>query len=141
MKVLFSLLFLSITINIYSQSNQIIGDYKASNEAFNGLIIYKLKLNPDGSFEFHSYDRIDNRLEKERNQYAKGTWKSVNNLVYFYADKDVDFDEKYTLDFNNIKARFITKSPRDKSDRDIKTALLFYESDIFWIVRWKFIKQ
>ena len=45
------------------------------------------------------------------------------------------FDEKYTLDFTNSKARFVTKSPRDKSDKIIKTQLKFLESEIFWMRR------
>jgi len=54
-------------------------------------------------------------------------------VVSFITNEEKDFDEKYTLDFNASKARFITKPSRDKTDRIIKTRLKFYESEIFWI--------
>lgn len=132
MKHLFFVLFFSLSINGSAQSDPIIGNYEKKFEAANNLIIYKLTLNADGTFTFHSYSYIDQKIEpKDKNLYAKGTWKSEKNLIFFSAGSN-DFDEKHTLDFNNTKARFITKSPRDKSDREIKTSILFYESD-FWL--------
>lgn len=47
----------------------------------------------------------------------------------------MNFDEKYTLDFNNSTARFITKNLRDKSDKIVKTKLQFLESRIAWMER------
>lgn len=100
-------------------------------------IKYNLVLNADGTFQFHSYEKIelggpDKSRTGERNQYAKGTWTLDKKVVTFSASS-TDFDELFTLDFNNSKARFISKSPRDKSDRVIETALRFYESGMDWI--------
>lgn len=132
MKQLFFILIFSFNINGSAQSAPIIGNYEKKFEATNNLIIYKLVLNADGTFAFHSYSYIDQKIEpKDENLYAKGTWKSEKNLIFFSAGSN-DFDDKHTLDFNNTKARFITKSPRDKSDREIMTSILFYESD-FWL--------
>lgn len=129
MKQFLIIIFFSLSINSAAQSDPIFGSYEKKFEATNNLIIYKLTLNADGTFTFHSYSYIDQKIEpKDENLYAKGTWKSEKNLIIFSSGSN-DFDEKHTLDFNNTKARFITKSPRDKSDREIKTSLLFYESD------------
>ncbi|MGC1632906.1 MAG: hypothetical protein WA749_12420 [Gelidibacter sp.] len=100
-------------------------------------IIYTLNLKADGTFEFHSYDKFQlgtpkNSRFNERNQYAKGSWKLDEKVVTF-STASTDFDEKFTLDFDTSKARFISKHPRDKSDKVVETALRFYESKIFWI--------
>ena len=47
----------------------------------------------------------------------------------------------YTMNFSNSKARYITKSPRDKSDKVLKTSLRFYESDIFHIKGLELFKE
>jgi len=67
--------------------------------------------------------------------------ESKKNSITFFADKETDFDEKYTLDFNNSKTRFIIKSPRDKTDRNVKTSLQFFESKLFWIKRLRVFKK
>lgn len=69
----------------------------------------------------------------------KESWNSDNKLIYFLTDSE-DFDEIHTLNFNNTKARFITKSPRDKSNKDIKTSIEFYDSEISWLKRNYFLK-
>lgn len=112
--------------------NSLIGTYEMRLEAINALIIDKLTINPNGTFEFHEYDNHEKGIPRERNKYAKGTWKVDKNLIIFTSFKS-DFDEKYTLDFNNTKARFISKSPRDTSDTDIKTSIKFFVSEIPWI--------
>ena len=77
---------------------------------------------------------------KEENSYAKGTWTSKNNYIYFHSTKS-DFDNTYTLDFNNSKAVFKTKHPRDKSNRIITPHLIFLESNISWMKRLKMDKK
>jgi hypothetical protein len=44
---------------------------------------------------------------------------------FIFFDKQKILMIKNTLDFSNSKARFITKSPRDKTDQIIKTRLQF----------------
>lgn len=127
--------FLIVHPFLFGQTENVIGNYEMKFEATNGTIIYKLALNTDGTFAFHSYSYIDQKIgQKDENLYAKGTWKLKKNLIFFSADSN-DFDDKHTLDFNNTRARFITKSPRNISDVEIKTSIQFYESNITWIKR------
>lgn len=134
--ILLSLLLSSVIIN----AQDVVGDYEVRYESSNTLIIDTLTLNADGTFVFHEYDKHDGGVPPERNKYAKGAWKLHKNLIYFSTNQS-DFDEKHTLDFNNTKARFISKSPRDKSDRVIETALLFYESEIPWVKGRRLLKK
>lgn len=124
--------FLLLLSSLIANSQDVVGNYEVRYESSNALTIDKLILNADGTFVFHEYDKHDGGIPPERNKYGKGTWKLDKNLIYFTTDKS-DFDEKHTLNFNTTKARFISKSPRDKSNRDIKTSIRFYESEIFWI--------
>ncbi len=75
------------------------------------------------------------------NKYGKGKWKAEKNIVSFFTDKISDIDEKHNLDFENSKARFISKSPRDETDKIIKTSLQFFESKIFWIEKLQIFKE
>lgn len=139
MKHFILLVVFTYSLCFSAQTENIIGDYEMKFEASNGLIRYKLTLNPDGTFAFHYFRFLKEALIKEDNFYAKGSWKSDHKLIYFSTDSE-DFDEIHTLDFNNTKARYITKSSRDKSSRDIKTSIQIYESGISWLNRNKFIK-
>lgn len=132
MKLIFCTLFLISNLTLFSQSNNFDGDYYRSlgNEEVH-FIEYKLTLNQDGTFFFHSYDR--HGVLPVVNKYGKGKWIAKGKVITFSTNKQKDFDWKYTLDFNNSKARFVTKHPRDKTDRIIKTKLQFFESEIFWI--------
>jgi hypothetical protein len=132
MKHLIVFLFIIFSLNSLAQSKNYAGNYEFKLEADNAKFVQNLSLNPDGTFTFRSYEYHDAGIPKEINKYAKGQWKQDKKSIYFSA-KTSDFDEKYTLDFNNSKARFETKSPRDKSDRDIKTSIRFYDSEIFWM--------
>lgn len=123
-----------------AQSQSLLGDYSLKYDTPQGIIEYDLTLNSDGTFVFSYYDKIYKRLKMERTQKGKGTWKSEKNLVYFFTN-DSDVDDEFNLNFNNSKARFITKSSRDKSDRVIKTALLLYDSEIFWVKRLNLTKN
>ena len=62
-------------------------------------------------------------------------------MLYFNTNKATDIDNKYTLDFTNTKARYVTKHPRDKSDKAVKTHLRFYDSEIPWVKGWKLFKN
>ena len=120
--------------SVFAQTSMeiISGEYEVTYNSSNSLIVDKLTLNPDGTFVFHEYDKHDNGVPPERNKYGKGTWHVEKNIISFTTSK-ADFDEKYTLDFNTSTARFITKLPRDNSNRDIKTSLKFFNSEIPWI--------
>ena len=136
MKILFIFLILISGLASFAQSDKVAGDYALSLPGNQGdLVEYKLTLIEDGSFEFHYYLNIKQRIPSTVNQYSKGTWTVKDNVVSFSSDKQKDFDEKNTLDFSGTKARFVTKSPRDTSDKLVKTQLRFLKSEIPWMER------
>lgn len=134
MKLILTILLFIFNLTVSAQSNQVIGDYTRSlSEEGKHTIEYKLTLNQDGTFVFHSYSKMQGGTPPEVNKYAKGKWTVKNNIITFSCNKKEDLDEKYTLDFNNSSARFVTKNARDKSDKIVKTKLTFLESGIFWL--------
>jgi hypothetical protein len=136
MKLLLTTLFVLFNLTTFAQSNGFSGDYNRTlGKEGDHLIEYKLILNQDGTFGFHYYSKIKNGFPPEVNKYGKGKWIAKDNVITFSSNKQEDFNEKYTLDFTNSKARFVTKNPRDKSDRIIKTKLTFVESEIPWMQR------
>jgi len=137
MKLLITTLLLIFNLTIFAQSNQFVGNYERSLGDTDGkhIIEYKLTLNQDGTFVFHSYSNNKLGTPPEVNKYGKGKWSAKENLITFSSNKKEDFDEKYTLDFNNSIARFVTKNPRDKSDKIVKTKLTILESGISWLQR------
>jgi len=141
MKHVFILILISFNLSLIAQSEKYAGTYKAiHNFNENGIIEYTLILNPDGTFTFHNYRKISAK-NPEENQYGQGTWKvEKENMLYFNTDKATDIDNKYTLDFTNTKARYVTKHPRDKSDKVVKNHLRFYDSEIPWVKGWKLFK-
>ncbi|MXO06830.1 copper resistance protein NlpE N-terminal domain-containing protein [Flavobacterium sp. HBTb2-11-1] len=135
MKLAITTLLLILKLNLFAQSNQFAGDYTCSLSSENHKLEYKLTLNQDGTFEFHYYSNIQGGTPQETNKYGKGRWSAKDNLITFSSDKKTDLDQKYTLDFSNSTARFITKNLRDKSDKIVKTKLQFLESEILWMRR------
>ncbi|XMO87812.1 hypothetical protein AAFN75_05870 [Algibacter sp. AS12] len=131
MKPFIILFFLSFTCLVFSQS----GTYKREPKHTDGTKIkWTLKLKEDGSFLYHFLRDLStiSKENKEENFYGKGTWKHEGNQILFYS-KPSDLNAEFSVNLNNSKARYITKSPRDKSDKIVKTALRFYESDTFHI--------
>ena len=134
MKKIFLILILLFNLTIYSQVDYAAGDYLLSFKSKNGdLNQWKLNLIENGTFLFHYYSNVKFEIPNEKNIYDKGKWTIKNNLISFIADKEKDLDEKYSLNFNNSKARFIIKSQRNKTNEIIKTRIKFLESDIFWM--------
>ncbi|WET03732.1 hypothetical protein [Flavobacterium sp. YJ01] len=122
-------------ISLSAQSSQFSGDYARSLSNEQHIIEYKLILNQDGTFLFHYYRKLQGGTPPEENKYGKGKWSVKDNVITFSANKNEDLDAKNTLDFTNSKARFVTKNPRDKSDKVVKTKLQFLESEIPWMKR------
>ncbi|MBS7230777.1 hypothetical protein KHA90_07055 [Flavobacterium psychroterrae] len=136
MKLIIKLVILIFNLTLSAQSDNFIGDYSRSlSEEGNHIIEYKLTLNQNGTFLFHSYTKMQGGTPPEVNKYGKGKWTAKDNLITFSANKNEDFDEKYTLNFNKSTARFITKNPRNKTDQIVKTRLAFIASGIFWMQR------
>jgi hypothetical protein len=141
MKTLFTILILLSNLTLFSQVDKVIGDYQLSVKAKEGdLKEWKLTLNEDGTFFFQHHSNVKFEIPSEKNIYGKGTWTMENNVISFFSDKQKDMDKKNTLDFTNSKARFITKSPKNKTDQIIKTRLQFLKSDIFWMKRTELFK-
>ena len=141
MKLLITTFLLIFNLTFFAQSNNFAGDYTRSlSEEGKHIIEYKLTLNQDGTFVFHSYSKMQGGTPPEVNKYGKGKWSAKDNMITFSTNKQEDFDEKYTLDFNNSAARFVTKNPRDKSDKIVKTRLAFIESEIPWMQRIEIFK-
>ncbi len=136
MKKIFTLLILISNLTLFAQTQEVLGNYKLTLETKDSSSFkYEVVLSQDGTFSFHYYSNIKQGIPPEVNKYGKGNWTINNNVISFFSDKQKDFDEKFTLDFTNTKARFVTKSPRDKSDKIIKTQLRFLDSEIFWMRR------
>ena len=129
------------TLVLFSQSDKISGEYflKSGNEEY--LVERTLNLNDDGTFTFHNYSNVKAGIPQIVDKYGKGTWSTDGKVLSFLTDIEKDIDEKYTLDFSDSKARFITKPSRDKTDRIVKTRLQFFESKIFWIERMEIFKK
>ena len=135
------LFFAVFTFTLTAQSGVHDGIYEVKHEASNGdFHEYRITLNPDGTFLFHSHSEIAMGIPPENDTYGKGTWRAEKNTIIFSTEKLKDLNETHSLDFSETKARYDTKSPRDKSDRIIRTKLKFYESDIFWVKGKKLFK-
>ncbi|MFK7783165.1 hypothetical protein [Psychroserpens sp.] len=135
----FTLLFSVVITN----AQNVVGTYQLhskSTDSNDFELKRTLTLYADGTFEYYNYRRIEKGIPPETHTYGKGTWKRDKKVIIFSTDSS-ELDDKFTLDFSGTKARFISKSPRDKSDRVIETALSFYESEIFWATGMKLIKQ
>lgn len=144
MKFLLSIFFLMFSEGLSAQvDNYIIGTYETHSKATDGSFELKrsITLNADGTFIFHNYRMVDIGIPPETNLWGMGNWKGIKNQIYFSWNKDIDIDEKFTLNFKNTKARYKTKSPGDISGKDIKTSLIFFDSDIFWVKGMELFKK
>ncbi|RZV67175.1 MAG: hypothetical protein EX254_03125 [Flavobacteriaceae bacterium] len=148
MKFILSFLLLTFSYTVLAQqAPEHIGKYTKKIETSEGVTFeYNLTLNHNGTFLFHYFDDKDakydvlNKNGKGKNQYGKGTWISNGKVISLKAIESIDIDKTHTLNLNKSKGRYITKSPRDKSDRVIEDAILIYDSGIPWVKRLKLIK-
>ena len=112
MRKMLIVLFLLFGLNLLSQSEAIIGEYFLKLGNGKTLDEYTLTLNKDNTFIFHSYRKHENGIPSIMHKYGKGTWRLEGKIISFTADKEQDFNKKYTLNFNHSKARFISKPKR-----------------------------
>jgi len=143
MKPVITFLLLIVTLGVSAQLDQIPGTY--FRQLGEGPHVDKntLTLHEDGTFLFHFYRKSELSTPNEEHKYGKGKWTiemkknfSTNTfIVSFSADSVKDLNGKHTLDFNGSKARFVSKSERNISDKVVQTRLQFFKSDIFWIER------
>ncbi|MCM4153914.1 hypothetical protein DHD05_20180 [Arenibacter sp. N53] len=133
MKFAILTLFLTVALNAAAQSENVHGSYEIKYETTDGgELKYTLSLNPEGTFLFHSYKKDTRALPPEKNRYGRGKWTMDKNIVSLMTNT-TDVVDSLSLDLNNTKARFDSKSPRDLTNRDIKTKLTIYGSDILWL--------
>lgn len=141
MKKFLLLVFMTTLLTAFAQSREHAGSYEMKLGGEEHFETIELTLNPNGTFLFHFYDYRESGTPKERTKYGKGTWTSNKRLIFFEV-KDSDIDATHVLNLNSAKARYDTKSPRDKSNRDIKTSIRFYESpELSWLKGRKFLKD
>jgi len=125
MKQLFFILGVFIFGNVFAQSGVYVSDHNHSD----GITKWTLTLNEDGTFLYNFYRKVKGGIPAEENFYGKGTWILQGKSVILFSKETDNLNGLYTENLNNSKARYITKSPRDTSDKVVKTALRFYESE------------
>ena len=134
MKIYKTIFLLLAGFQAFSQVNGPVGDYILQmGSKDRHFIEYQLSLNADSTFLFYAYTESKISEPKTAHQYGKGKWEFRDKQLAFLTNPDSDLNEKFTLDLNNSRAHFISKSPRAIRDRPVKTRLKFFESDIFWI--------
>lgn len=134
--ICFVLLIVTATIN----AQDVAGVYQLNTVSNDFELKRTLTLNIDGTFEYYNFRRVEKGIPPETHIYGKGVWIIENKVINFTSEAS-DIDDKFTLDFTGTKARFISKSPRDKSDRVIETSIKFFESEVPWIKGMLLIKQ
>lgn len=103
MKYIIIKLFMLLGVNLFSQSEQYVGNYEDKTKPESEIIVeYKLSLNLDGTFLFHFYQ---NQICYIDDLKAKGKWTTVNNVIIFYVANEVDIDETRMLYFDKTKAK------------------------------------
>ena len=138
MKYIVLILVFCFSLSVFAQAGVYIRECKNTDGT---KMKWTLTLNDDGVFLYHFYHNIEGVGNPEENFYGKGTWKAENNVISLTTNKETDLDDMHTMNFSNSKARYTTKSPRDTSDKVLKTSLRFYESDIFHIKGLELFKE
>lgn len=140
MKNIFIFGLLLINLDLFSQSGVYVREPVTNDST---KVKWTLSLDDDGTYLYHFYRDISaiSKLNTEENYYGKGTWTFEGKSVILFSKEEGNLNGQYTLNLNNSKARYITKSPRDKSDKVVKTALLFYESETFHIKGLELFKE
>ncbi|MDX1332087.1 MAG: hypothetical protein R3252_03580 [Robiginitalea sp.] len=130
------LICLLLASQAFAQADAVAGDYFVQlGSEDSRLIEYRLTLHQDGTFNFHAHAKSSENIgiPETSNDYGRGTWLFKDKKVLFDTNPEKDLEGKYSLNFTNSRAHFLTKSSRDLSGRPFKIRLKFYESDIFWI--------
>ena len=142
MKKFIMLLIFLVPLSSFTQPITYTGVYEMRYEIKRGGLMERtLSLNQDGTFLFQLYKKLD-PSQPEENKFAQGLWKvEKEHVIYFYTDQKTDLDSTFTLNFNNTKAKYYSKSKRDKSGTIKKKFLKFYDSEIFWVKSMKLLKK
>jgi len=135
------LLVFCLSFTAAGQQASINGTYlRAHKVNESGDISYRLTLKSDFTYQFEFSRQITSKNPREHAN-SQGTWKQLDKTrIELTTNKDI-IDLKDVLDLTGSKAHFISKNPRDKSDREIPTALKIYDSPVSWIKGLDLIKQ
>ena len=79
MKTITTILFLALSLNLFSQSETISGEYFLELGNQKHRIEYRLNLYTDGTFLFHSYSNNQKGIPPVVHQYGKGKWSYEKN--------------------------------------------------------------
>lgn len=132
--ILFLVVVISISLGVCGQEYQIAGEYGQSSDPIHEHVVkWTVQLKDDGEFSYNFYRHLSCDNCEEENFSGKGTWTARKNLITFKTDTIKDLDSIYTMNFAHTKARFQSKSPRNKSSKVIPDALIFYESPLMEI--------
>jgi len=105
MKLIVTILILISSLTSFSQTANVIGDYKRVIETNdNNTFEYQLTLSQDGTFLFHYYSKIKQGFPPEVNKYGKGKWTLENNVISFFCYKQRDIDKKNTKSIQSAKS-------------------------------------
>ena len=129
LKIVFILLMFAHSFQMFCQSGVYIREPQNTD---GNKMKWTLSLNEDGTFLYRFYRDLAGEGNPEENYYGKGTWELEGIIMSFYSEIS-GLDERFSVNLNKSKARYISKSPRDKSNKVIRTALRFYESEAFAI--------
>lgn len=149
MKKLILFLTIIFSFKLSAQEQTIAGTYAIKSISDDGKIEWVLNLNLDKTFTFYFNRALKSHKKAElcigkpdprNHQAAKGTWTTKKNYVYFHTQES-DLDSTFNLDFNNYKAVYKSKHPRDQSDRVIIPHLIFLEDGRFPLKQFKFDKK
>ena len=88
MKTIFTILILISNLTLFSQTQDVAGNYKSIIETNdNNSFKYELTLSQDGTFSFHYYSNIKQGTPPEVNKYGVGNWTIKNNVISFFSNK------------------------------------------------------
>ncbi len=112
-----------------SQSHDIAGGYETKSASS----IFLLKLHPDGTFLFDSYNKGFQGLPAEPSMSGRGTWSIAHGIISFETDPEKDINHNYTLNFNDTQAKYTDGISEEPANADTAAKLEFIASGIFWI--------
>lgn len=122
-----TILLMAFCLHSYAQSHEITGEYATTQ----GSVHYLLKLHPNGTFHFDSYNKGFHGLPAEPSIGGRGTWSVENGVIYFGTDPEQDIDHNYTLNFNNTKAKYTVRFSEDAANENAADKLEFLQTGIF----------
>ena len=138
-KLLSILCFVTCSI-LFSQTDNLVGDYVFKDIGQKHLTEYRLSLIENGRFVFQSYTKDSQGLTPVIHEYYEGRWSFDENIVSFSSDKKKESSLNLGLHLNNTTARIITNSAKEERDELVKIGLRFIKSEISWIEGFEIFK-